>query len=137
MSLEPVLFQTDPPFTSRQCCSTSPWRTQTSNVSNKQVLSAQYNTMPAPGLSNATHQTPTNALYTTFVSHHHCYESLLHIDPHCVNMPSYELVVHKPTSIMTARYPMVNTDLKSPSSGITTEKQSGYFSPNTMYTHIC
>ena len=69
MSLIPVSFQADPLSPAINAAApTSMNNPSTSIVSNRQVLSAQYNMMPAPGLSYTTHQASTNALHTTFVS---------------------------------------------------------------------
>ena len=67
MLLEPVAFQTDSLSPANNAAALASMENPlTSNVSSRQVLSVQYNTMPA--LSYATHQTPPNALHTTFMS---------------------------------------------------------------------
>jgi len=69
MSLEPVSFQADPLSPAINAAApASMENSSTSNVSNRKVLSVQYNMVPAPGLSYTTHQTTINALHTTLLS---------------------------------------------------------------------
>ena len=93
--------------------------------------------MPTPGLSYATHHTPTNASHTTIVSSsfsnatcHGCTST-----PTVLTCPILSSLVTNPAPVTTARYLTVYTDLMSPSSDITTNNKLGCFSLNQMHTH--
>ena len=107
-SLKPVSFHTDPLSPAIDTAApASVDNSSTSNMYNRQVLSVQYNTMPAPGLSDATHQTPTRASNTIFVSSsfsnatgHSCTPM-----PTVLTCPVMRSWVTNPAPFMTAWHP--------------------------------